>query len=89
MGESGGLSQNSELVGILGHREARYGLASAFPFYFNPKDGGGFPAGRTKHGEGSQSFTIEAGNQKSPRCPTFSTPDRLGPWKQTFWARFE
>ena len=56
--------ENSELVGILGHGEARYGLASAFPFYFNAKDGGGLPAGGTKHGEGSEGFTVKAGNEE-------------------------
>lgn len=57
-------SKSLELVGILGHGEARYGLAGAFPFYFNAKDGGGFPAGGAKHGEGSQGFAIKARDEE-------------------------
>lgn len=56
--------ENSELVGILGHGEAWYGLAGALPFYFNAKDGGGFPTGGAKDGESSQGFTIKARNEE-------------------------
>jgi len=53
-----------EFVGILGHREARYGLARALSDHLDAKNGSVFLAGRAKDGESGQGLAIKAGDKK-------------------------
>lgn len=53
-----------EFVGVLSHREARYGLASALPDHLDAKNGSVFLAGRAKDGESGQGLAIKAGDKK-------------------------
>ena len=53
-----------EFVGVLGHREARYGLASALSDHLDAKNGSVFLAGRAKDGESGQGLAIKPGDKK-------------------------
>jgi hypothetical protein len=56
---------DSEFVGILGHGEAGEGLARAFSYHLDAKNGGGLLAGRTKDGESGEGFAIKAGDEEA------------------------
>ena len=54
-----------EFIRILGHGEAREGLAESAPLYLDPKNGGSFLSCRPKNGKSSQSFAVQAGDEEA------------------------
>ena len=53
-----------EFVGVLGHREARYGLARALADHLDAKNGSVFFAGGAKDGESGQGLAIKASDKE-------------------------
>ena len=54
-----------EFIRILGHGEAREGLAESAPLYLDPKNSGSFLACGPKNGKSGQSFAVQAGDEEA------------------------